>query len=266
MHAAFRFGQPAVIVRRQSPAVPPADALYRRVGAADGSSAITGFLRLRTRAAGATGREVPEGDIVFEAVLATEAPCVRPGEFSGDYDEVLPMSACDLSRFEAAGMLPMLWDHNRHDIPLGLWKDLRVDGDKLTGTGVLTRTTGVVQAEDGPPQPVEAIREAVASRSLRAVSVGYRVESGKRVAPGGTYGAFTADPRRGMLVAEKWTPFEASLVALPADPDAMLRKAEAIPTEMQTRSLRSDRRASAASAASAALARAWLGSAAHAGR
>jgi hypothetical protein len=174
-----------------------------------------------------------EGDaILFGGILTTEAPGIipdpmgEPGRRRTVY-EVLPMAACDLSRVEAGGSLPMLYQHIKSDLPIGEWVRVRVEGDRLVADGRLTRREGTVGgATDGedspiPVQPITAFRDSVLGRVVRYVSIGYRVSDYERIPAGGRYGDMELD--RDLLVARSWTPYEASLVTVPVDPNSMLR-------------------------------------------
>ena len=120
-----------------------------------------------------------------EASLSSEAPVKRR-----DGAEILVhrADAVDLSR----APLPLLEGHDSGRLPVGVVEDLHLTGGKLRG-----------RMRFGASQRAREIWEDVAAGILRSVSIGYSVEKTER--NGGTYRVV------------RWTPYEASLVALPAD-------------------------------------------------
>jgi hypothetical protein len=173
----------------------------------------------------------PNAPIEFDAVLATETPVLRGGMFSEPFDEVLQMSGMQPSK---ADPLPMFFGHNRNDLPIGTWQNLRIDGRslRLLARGSQTRTTGTVRSKMGESdQPIEAMRALLRSREMRGVSIGANPTPGKRLAPRvlepgeSMDGGFKAGERR-MIIIRSWTPFEASLLPNQADPNCMMRSAE----------------------------------------
>lgn len=109
--------------------------------------------------------------------------------------------AINLSRLQEIGVL--LFNHNR-DIVLGKILEVSIVGG---------RGTAKVQFDEDDES--EKIFQKVKSGTLKGVSVSYNVELWEEVAAGSTSknGRF-AGP---CSIAEKWTPFEISIVSIPAD-------------------------------------------------
>jgi HK97 family phage major capsid protein/HK97 family phage prohead protease len=122
---------------------------------------------------------------VIEASLSSEAPVRRR-----DGNEILSHEpeAVDLSR----APLPLLAGHDSNHLPIGIVEDLKLEGGKMRG-----------RLRFGASQRAQEIWEDVKAGILRSVSVGYEVL--KTVRNGGSYRVV------------RWTPYEVSLVALPAD-------------------------------------------------
>ncbi|MEM6440049.1 MAG: prohead protease/major capsid protein fusion protein [Pseudomonadota bacterium] len=142
-----------------------------------------------------------------EAIASTGADVQRLG-----FTERLPVAAADLSNFVGA---PVLNTHRHSDVGdvLGAVEGVRREGGKLIVKLRLTRraeSAGVIDdIEDG---------------ALRGVSLGYRVDAWRdERAPGGAL----------IRTATKWTPLEASLVPIPADPGATIRS-EQMPDPIET--------------------------------
>lgn len=136
---------------------------------------------------------------IYTAVLSTERPVKR---WWGQ--EILSMDreAVDFSRMEEGG-IPFLADHiNRTDNIIGRIEGARVGTDrKLHAT---LRFADTRKAND--------IRKLVDQRMLNTLSIGYRVDRLELTATDETEGdTFTAT---------KWSLYEASAVAVPADPGA----------------------------------------------
>ena len=124
------------------------------------------------------------------AILATETPVSR-----GGYLEILDISpeAIDLSR----APVPLLLGHAADSIPVGLVGDIRIEQAQLIGT-----------IRFGHSQRAQEALAEVRSGVLRSVSIGYRVEKTEETA------AHTKVTR--------WQLMEASLVAIPADPNSKI--------------------------------------------
>lgn len=109
--------------------------------------------------------------------------------------------AVDLSRLNEIGVL--LYNHNRDKV-LG-----RIDKAWTKDNRAYAQVTFDDDAE------ADVIFQKVKNKTLRAVSVGYQVESWEEVAPGKT----SANGRHvgPCSVALKWQPYEISIVSVPAD-------------------------------------------------
>lgn len=135
-------------------------------------------LELGERAEDAEGR-------VVEASLSSDTPVRRKGG-----NEILSHDpeAVDLSR----APLPLLAGHDSSRLPIGIVEDLRLEGGRLRG-----------RLRFGASRRSSEIWEDVRAGILRSVSIGYEVL--KTARKGGSY------------LVTRWTPYEVSLVALPAD-------------------------------------------------
>ena len=109
--------------------------------------------------------------------------------------------AVDLKRLQEIGVL--LFNHNR-DYVLGKITEVSVVEDR-----------GVAKVQLDEDAEAEKIYQKIKSGTLKGVSVGYMVDIWEEVAAGSmsTNGKF-AGP---CSVAIKWTPYEISIVSVPAD-------------------------------------------------
>lgn len=131
-----------------------------------------------------------DGDRV-PVVLSSEHPVERDG-----YVEVLAHDAeahVDLGR----SPLPLLQLHDHRRLPVGVVEDVRLD----VGARVLRGWVRFAQSPEG-----QALKEQVRDRTLRWVSIGYRV--------------LRELSRVGNVLRFAFEPHEVSLVAVPADPGA----------------------------------------------
>ena len=140
--------------------------------------------QIETRKANADERTAP-------VVLSTEYPVNR-----GGYTEILAHTpdAVDLTR----SPLPLVEAHDTGKVNIGIIENLRVVGRKLRGT---LRMGSSARA-------LELWRD-IEDRIVRSLSVGYQW-IGHRV------------EGDGVVRVTRWQPYEASLVAAPADPNAGL--------------------------------------------
>jgi len=153
-----------------------------------------------------------EAERTVEVVWSTGAPVVRH-DAAGPYEERLSLApeAVDLERFIGGPVL----DSHRHDAldaVLGVVLDARVDGRQGTATVRFS-------------ERADAAWRDVLAGILRGVSVGYTVERWEDE---------TREGRR-VRTAVRWTPKELSLVAIPADAGAMIRKEIAMPSDDRPR-------------------------------
>lgn len=118
--------------------------------------------------------------------------------------EVLDHSegAVDLTRINEIGCL--LFNHNR-DAVIGKITKAWIEGGR-----------GMAEVEFDSDEESERIFQKVANGTLKGVSVGYQIESWEEVAQGKQ----SADGKAigPAAIARKWTPYEVSIVSVPADP------------------------------------------------
>ena len=109
--------------------------------------------------------------------------------------------AVDLTRLNDIGCL--LFNHNR-DAVIGKVNRAWIEGNR-----------GMAEVEFDTDEQSEVIYQKVRNRTLKGVSVGYRIDSLEEVMAGKTSadGRFTGPCE----VARKWWPFEISIVSVPAD-------------------------------------------------
>ena len=110
--------------------------------------------------------------------------------------------AVDLARIQEIGCL--LFNHNR-DAVIG----------KITRAW-LEDNRGMAEVEFDTDEASELIYQKVKGGTLKGVSVGYQIDSWEEVLPGkqSADGRFTGPAD----IARKWTPYEISIVSVPADP------------------------------------------------
>jgi len=127
----------------------------------------------------------------LRASISSEAGVDR-----GEFVEVLSHdpAAVDLSR--AKDGLPWLFDH-RTDRPIGRAHDVRLDGKRL-----------VAELEPGTHPDAEMARSLLET-GHRELSIGYIVTEWQQEG--------TLMSGKPLMVATRWTPFEVSLVSVPAD-------------------------------------------------
>ncbi|WP_271300644.1 prohead protease/major capsid protein fusion protein [Sphingomonas sp. CV7422] len=139
-----------------------------------------------------------------EAILSTGA-AVQRYYFTEELE--ISAEAIDLARV-AGGVCPLLDTHNQYEVgaQIGRVTTVRVEGSQLIGTLQFDQTaTG---------QEIEA---RVSRGELRAISIGYRVTRWQITA--------TDDNDNETWRAVAWELLEASLVPVPADPNAVVRSA-----------------------------------------
>lgn len=108
----------------------------------------------------------------------------------------------DLNRLNEIGCV--LFNHNRD----------KVIGRILEASNENGRCTATVRFDDDEQSDI--IYKKVQGGTLKGVSVGYLVDSWEEVAPGkqSADGRFTGQCE----IAKRWTPYEISIVSVPADP------------------------------------------------
>jgi phage head maturation protease len=145
-----------------------------------------------------------EAERTVEVVWSTGAP-VQRADMRGPFAEVLDMSpaAVDLNRFDGAPVLDAHRQSSTRDV-LGVVQSPRVEA----GRGIAT-----VRFSERPE--VAPIIGDVVAGVLRYVSVGYRVTEWREQKD---------SSGRRTKTAVRWQPLELSLVPVPADPGASIRK------------------------------------------
>jgi HK97 family phage prohead protease len=112
--------------------------------------------------------------------------------------DVIKMSGAQLDEFKKNPIA--LYGHN-HEKPIGVWENVRIVGKQLLGDLKL--------AAKGTSAEIDTIRKLVEQRILRAVSVGFIPHEAKPIKKTGGY------------TFNKWSLNECSLVAVPANPEAL---------------------------------------------
>lgn len=168
-------------------------------------------LGLQVRAAPVAS--VNDDERTVDLVWSTGAP-VRRYSWTRDeyYDEVLDLDsgAVDLSRLNAGA--PLLNTH-------GTWDLSDVVG--VIETAALKGGQGVATVRFSDREDVEPIWQDVRNKIIRNVSVGYQVRK---------YEITREEGKVPIYRAVDWTPFEVSLVPVPADPGAQVREGKAVET------------------------------------
>ncbi len=140
-----------------------------------------------------------ENNRVFTLSFSSEEPYER---WFGN--EILSHDggAVNLKRLEEIGVV--LYNHDRDKV-IGKITSVRIENDR-----------GEAEIEFDTDEFAETIRQKVASGTLKGVSVGYTVEGWESVPEGkwSQNGKFKGPCE----VATHWTPFEISIVSVPADP------------------------------------------------
>lgn len=165
-------------------------------------------------------RQNEDGTVQVELVVTTGGAVRRFPFFSEPFDERLEISS-DAIRSERleSGRMPLLDNHRSFGgamNQIGVIRDFTIDAgaDEL-------RATAVISARE----ELEWLRNDIRTGIIGNVSVGYRVHQFRDETEKG-------DEAR-QLKAIDWEPFEASIVTVPADPDAGLRSADQL---LQSRS------------------------------
>ena len=147
-------------------------------------------------------RENEDGGDVRQAELSlsSEEPCRR---WFGNEILSHDAEAVDLSRLQEIGVV--LFNHDR-DRVIGRVLDVRLDE-------VTRKLRATIQFDED--EESERIYQKVCSGTLRGVSVGYAVDVWESVEAGAksSNGRFTGPCE----VATRWTPYELSIVSVPAD-------------------------------------------------
>lgn len=142
------------------------------------------------------GARKATGERTFSAVLSTET-AVKRSDYDGAFFEVLSHAkgAVDLSR----APLPLLESHDQRTLPIGIVDNVRVVDGKLRGDVTFGTSTRA-----------QEIAADVEAGIIRNLSVGYSIETTVE----------KADGKKRTITATRWTPYEASAVAIGADAGA----------------------------------------------
>jgi len=148
-------------------------------------------------------RALDEEKRTVPASLSSEIEIKR---FFGSEILVHSEEAVDLTR--AADGLPLLFGHDQ-DQPIGLVEDVRLDGDRLRGTLRFSKNTRANE-----------IWNDVREDFLKSISIGYRIDK------------WEEEDGSDTIRAVRWTPFEASVVSVPADHTVGINRSESEDTTM----------------------------------
>jgi HK97 family phage prohead protease len=148
-----------------------------------------------------------EGLPTFSAVFSTETP-VRRRDYTGEYDEILSHKpgAIDLSR----APLPLIESHDRSQVNVGKVTNLLLDGARLRADVVL-----------GKSARARELTQDIEAGIVTGLSVAYQINEWD-----------TAEGEQ--RTATHWTPFEVSIVSVPADINAGIGRSK--PVEPQNNS------------------------------
>lgn len=187
-------GGPPGIMTRQGP--PDGDGAEQRQPQVGGRGIRS--LTVTPESYDATARTV-------RAILSAGTP-VRRYYFTEELE--ISAEAIDLNRV-SAGICPLLDTHNQYtvDAQLGRITDVTIEDGQLVGTLLFNDTDAG-----------RAVEARVAAGELRAISIGYRVTKWQITA--------TDDSGHETWRAVAWELLEASLVPVPADPNAVVRSAQ----------------------------------------
>lgn len=166
-------------------------------------------IRTRTATLEIKGRKA-SADGSFPCTVSTETPVTRRGP-RGPFEEVLSHSpgAVNLAR----APLPVIESHDRSKVNVGILQNLKVGADRrLRGDLVL-----------GQSQRGRELAADVEAGIVTGISVGYVIDADE----------FDETAQR--QTATAWTPFEVSIVSVPADVNAGIGRSADVKTEDQKR-------------------------------
>ncbi|MEI4473332.1 phage major capsid protein [Frigidibacter sp. MR17.24] len=149
----------------------------------------------------------------FLAVVATATPVSRR-DSRGPFLEILDPAGLE---FASDDDWPLLTDHRQSAREtVGRASALKIDGQSVTATLRLG------QADD-----IEPLFQRVREGTIRHVSAGYQVLAWRE----------TVDPqtRQRTKTATRWRLLEVSLVPVPADPKAVIKRSAAVPLDIENR-------------------------------
>ncbi|HEY7229552.1 MAG TPA: hypothetical protein VH558_04200 [Pseudolabrys sp.] len=144
----------------------------------------------------------------YDVVFSSGATVRRRDDNYQPYDEELVMTpaAVDLSRL-ASGRAPFLAGHDSSNLSsvIGVVTSARIENG-----------LGLARIRLSNRDDVKGIAQDVRDKILHSVSVGDRIDTAERIQRAGDVP---------LLRATRWTPYELSLVSIPADPFASVRGA-----------------------------------------
>jgi HK97 family phage prohead protease len=146
----------------------------------------------------------------FNVSVSSEYPVTRR-TYDGAWTEVLSHAAgaVDLSR----APLPVLESHDRSRVNIGLVSGLRLDGARLRGELVL-----------GASQRAGELAQDIGAGIVTGLSIGYTVDKEER------------DEKKKTITARRWTPYEVSIVSVPADPSVGINRSQPMDNEQSSTS------------------------------
>lgn len=139
------------------------------------------------------------GALRYAMTLSSVTPYVRFGDLAEVWVEVLSHDPSAINLERADGM-PLLMDHTHTD-QVGVVEALTLGDNKLEAEVRFSRS-----------ERAQEIEQDVADKIRRNVSVGYFVDEYTRTG--------TSQEGYPIFTATRWTPYEASIVSVPADPKA----------------------------------------------
>jgi len=170
----------------------------------------------RQRIARITLEHRASNDNRFPVTISTDAPVSRH-DYDGDFEEILSheKDAIDLSRVP----LPLIESHDRSRVNIGVVENLRIERD-----GALKKLRGdLVLGQQARAQELAADIEA---GIVSNISVGYSIDEVETV---------EAKERKRKVIATRWTPFEVSIVSVPADVSAGIGRGKTMSKKNRTR-------------------------------
>lgn len=160
-----------------------------------------------------SSRVIDEAKRTVEVSFSSEEPVNR---WFGP--EILDHSAeaVDLTRLNELGVV--CWSHDQWSLPLGSVVRAWLDPTEKKGKATLRFDSD---------EEADAVFQKILSGTVRAVSVGYRVNNWEEVPAGETSldGKYVGP----CSIARKWTPYEISPVSIPADPKVGVGRSDAPP-------------------------------------
>lgn len=154
---------------------------------------------------------------IVRVTLSDETPVNRFSWDGQSYDLILShqADAVDMTRMD---ILPMFWNHNDYDLPLGSYKNGTLQNLSLEADAVF----------DVEDESALKILKKVKAGHIQTVSVGVTIFE-KTI--------FEAEDGKITVTATKWQPYECSFTANPANPNARVKlsqdKGDAINLKIQ---------------------------------